>query len=304
MFPQLLRALPKSGGWMDTVKKILAFIELAMAFKFLSNADMVEHWGLLKREVFIGIWSLIALGLALYLLGVFDKRYSFAGMAAIRNGEQLPMRKILGVLVLLFAAYLVQGCVENDGSHNMPLLSGFAPPLSYSIYAGGNSKTGVRPDVINDYGKALQLAREQHKPLLIDFTGWACVNCRRMEEQVWQKPEVAALIKDRFILVSLYVDDRQKLAAEKQFSYKGADGTQKDIRTVGDKWAAFQSENFGQATQPLYAILNPDEKLMNNPVGYTPKEDEYKAWLECGLAAAGYTSGTGVQVAKAPAGLP
>lgn len=281
MFPNWLASLPKSGGWLDTVKKVLAFVEVALAFKFLSNADLVMHWGLLKREVFIGIWILTGLGLTLYLFGVLRLPHDYKGMK-IGTG-----RKIAGVLALLFTLYLVPG-VTSTKYANLKLLSGFPPPLSYSIYGKQNVHgKGLEPNVINDYEQALQMAKEQGKPLLIDFTGWACVNCRKMEENVWTQPEVYNYIKENFILVSLYVDDREKLPLEQRFTYTAADGKQKQLITVGDKWATFQAENFNQVTQPLYVIMDTSERLLNHPVGYTPDAGKYVEWLKCGKEAFG-----------------
>ncbi len=280
IFPHWLQALPKSGGWLDTVKKILAFLELALAFKFLSNADLVMHWGLLKREVFIAIWALIAAGLALYLFGVIHLPHDFKGMKISRA------RKIMGIVALLFTLYLIPGITQTKYA-NLQLLSGFPPPLNYSVYGMHNAKNkGLEANVMNDYDKALQLAKEQNKLVLIDFTGWACVNCRKMEENVWTQPQVSNYIKENFILVSLYVDDRQLLPVEKRFTYKTKDDNNKDINTLGDKWATFEAENFNQVTQPLYVILNTDEKLMNKPVGYTPDASKYRSWLQCGNDAA------------------
>ncbi|MDB5199198.1 MAG: hypothetical protein JWO92_1161 [Chitinophagaceae bacterium] len=293
MFPDWLKTLPKSGGWMEVVKKSLAFVELALAVKFLSNADLVKHWGILKREIFIGLWIIIASGLALYLFSPlirafikFLVRYWKTPVPVFTMAGVFKKfskgRLVFGMIALLFALYLIPG-VTKSSSANLQLLSGFPPPLSYSIYGKENiNGKGVAPAVINDYDKAVQLSREQHKPILIDFTGWACVNCRKMEEQVWIKPEIAELIKNKFILVSLYVDDRKKLPADQQFIFKNKDG-EKDITTVGDKWATFQAENFKQVTQPLYVILSPEGKLINNPVGYTPNVTTYKKWLECGI---------------------
>ena len=136
--------------------------------------------------------------------------------------------------------------------------------------------------MVNDFEKALQLSKEQHKPIMIDFTGWACVNCRKMEENVWSQPDVLNYIKNNFILVSLYVDDKEKLPVEQRFTYTTKDSTSKEIETIGDKWATFQAENFNQVTQPLYAILDNNEKLLNHPVGYTPDAKEYLEWLKCG----------------------
>ena len=284
IFPNLLKALPKSGGWLDTVKKVLAFAELAFAFKFLSNADLVMHWGILKREVFIGIWILISAALTLYLFGIIRLPHDYKGMKISKG------RKAIGIIALLFTLYLIPGVFNKQLSffvlhgkpenYNLKLLSGFPPPFSYSIYTTANLKNGIlEADVMNDYAKALQLSKQTHKPLLIDFTGWACVNCRKMEENVWTKPEVYNYIKQNFILVSLYVDDRTLLPAEQRFSYQTKTNSTKEIKSEGDKWATFQTENFNQTTQPLYAIINNDEKLVNNPVGYTPDVQEYLHWL-------------------------
>ncbi len=270
LFPHWMNRLPRSGGWLGTVKKTLAFVELGLALKFLSNADLVKHWGILKRETFIGLWILIASLLALYLLGVLKLgKYK----ETIGKG-----RMIAGAFVLLFALYLTHGLTQTRYA-NLQLLSGFPPPLSYSIYGKDNVKNkGFEPDVINDYSKAVALSKQQHKPILIDFTGWACVNCRKMEEQVWTRPEVAGLIKQKFILVSLYVDDRKPLPASEQFVYDG-----KEVRTTGDLYALMESRNFKQVTQPLYAIIGENGKLMNWPVGYTPDAVRYRDWLECGI---------------------
>ncbi len=280
IFPDWLQSLPKSGGWLDTVKKVLAFLELALAFKFLSNADLVMHWGLLKREVFIGIWILIGSGLTLYLFGILRLPHDYKGMKIPKG------RKVVGVFALLFTLYLLPGVTQTKYA-NLQWLSGFPPPFSYSIYGKDNVHgKGLEANVINDYDKALALSKEQNKPLLIDFTGWACVNCRKMEENVWTEPEVYNYIKENFILVSLYVDDREKLPVENRIlNYQTKDGNTKDINSVGDKWATFQAENFNQVTQPLYVILDTKEILLNNPVGYTPDASEYLKWLQCGKAA-------------------
>ncbi len=279
MFPNWLKSLPRSGGWLDTVKKILAFIELALAFKFLSNADLVEHWGLLKREVFIAIWLLVAIGLGLYLFGWLRLPHDYKGQKISAT------RKVLGILSFLFALYLIPGLTSTSFA-NLKLLSGFPPPLSYSIYGSTNVQgKGVEAHVTNNFREAVQLAEKENKPILIDFTGWACVNCRKMEEQVWTLPEISALLNNNFILVSLYVDDRKKLAPADRFTYTFSDGKEKDIETIGDKWATFQTENFGRSTQPLYVILNSSGELLTHPIGYTPNAREYEEWLKCGLKA-------------------
>lgn len=272
LFPNWLHSLPKSGGWLDVVKKVLAFVELALAFKFLSNADMVMHWGILKREVFVGLWFIIALLLAAYLFGWLhlphDEKKKPVSLA----------RKLIGSIAVLFALYLLGGLLQPQQVH-LKLLSGFPPPVSYSLQSSSYKKI---PHVINNYEEALALSKQQHKPLLLDFTGWACVNCRKMEENVWTHPEVYEYINEHFILVSLYVDDRKKLPIEKRFTYKTSSGSEKNIETIGDLWAQFEIENFQQASQPLYVILNANQQLINEPIGYTPDAKQYLAWLECG----------------------
>jgi thiol:disulfide interchange protein DsbD len=174
---------------------------------------------------------------------------------------------------------------------NLSLVSGFPPPHCYSLYQ--HPVNCEEP--LKDYEEALQLARKTNKPLLIDFTGWACVNCRKMEENVWPQPEVRALM-EQYVLVSLYVDDKQKLPASRQFMYTTRDGADMRITTVGEKWSVFQSENFSASSQPWYVLLSPEEKLLTPPVGYTPDAEEYAAWLKCGLDA--QRSGSGGTVPK------
>lgn len=276
IFPNWLQKLPKSGGWLDTVKKVLAFAEVAFAFKFLSNADLVMHWGLLKREVFMAIWILVSAGLTLYSFGFLRLPHDYKGMK-ISTG-----RKILGFVALAFTIYLIPG-VTNTKAANLKLLSGFAPPFSYSIYGKHNVNLNViEANVINDYNKALAIAKEQNKPLLIDFTGWACVNCRKMEENVWTVDSVSNYIKQNFVLLSLYVDDKEKLSVEKRFTYTAKDKSVKDINTLGDLWSTFQTENFEKTAQPLYVILDNNEKLLTFPIPYTPNYKTYLEWLKCG----------------------
>jgi len=277
IFPNWLENLPKSGGWLDTVKKVLAFVEVALALKFLSNADLVSHWGLLKREVFIALWIIVCIGLALYAFGLLRLPHDYKGQK-ISTG-----RKTIGVIAILFVVYLAPGLTKTKYA-NLTLLSGIVPPLSYSVYADETRFKGLEPNVINDYDKALAMAKAQHKPLFIDFTGWACANCRRMEEQVWTNEDVAKIIQEQFILVSLYVDDKAKLPVEKRvMNYKTKDGNVKDIITIGDKYATFESENFDQVSQPLYAMLDNNEKLLAFPIGATFDAKKYLNWLECGV---------------------
>jgi len=277
LFPQWLGSLPKSGGWLGSVKVVLGFLELAMAIKFLSNADLVEQWGIVKREVFIGFWVLIGILIVLYLMG------------KIRFPHDSPVKKPgairLGFLVFFGAAtlYLIPG-LTNTAAANLTLISGFPPPLCYSVYKDPvNCSKGV--ETLRDYEGALTLAKKLHKPLLIDFTGWACVNCRRMEENVWTDPEVRKRMLDSFVVVSLYVDERRQLPASAQMVFTTKDGGKKNIITVGDKWATFQSENFNAVSQPQYAIVSPNEKMLTYTKGYTPVASKFVDWLNCGLEA-------------------
>ena len=273
LFPQWLNSLPKSGSWLNTVKVVLGFIELALALKFLSNADLVAHWSVIKREIFFGAWILIFLGLFTYLMGWIRFPHDSAGQK-ISWG-----RKGFAFLVLAFTLYIMPG-VTNTKAANISLVSGFPPPVCYSIY-----QDPINCDEpLKDYDQALKLAKEQGKPILIDFTGWACVNCRKMEENVWTKPEVQELM-EKYILVSLYVDDKEVLPASKQMSYTTKSGSKTTIKTVGEKWSLFQTENFNATSQPWYVAISPDEKLLTAPVGYTPDAGQYAAWLKCGLLA-------------------
>lgn len=276
LFPQWLQSLPKSGGWLTTVKIVLGFLELALAVKFLSNADLVKQWHLLPREVFMGIWVLIGLAIVLYLTGI------------IRFGGPKPKFSGVRIFAIVFFAlctlYLVPG-ITNTKYARLTLISGFPPPLCYSIYDHSvNCDSGVKP-IENDYEGALALAKAENKPVLIDFTGWACVNCRRMEENVWVDEEVKNLMKNEFIVVSLYVDERKQLPASEQFEYNSPTSGPKSIVTVGDKWATFQAENFFAVAQPQYAIITPDERALTKTKGYTSEASEFRDWLNCGLDA-------------------
>jgi thiol:disulfide interchange protein DsbD len=276
LFPNWLNALPKSGGWLNTVKVVLGFLEVALAFKFLSNADLVEHWGLIKRELFIGIWMVCAAGIALYLFGFIRFPHDGPKGQKIAKGNWL-----FGLLSVAAFIYLAPG-LTNTPAANLKLLSGFPPPLFYSYYDKGTSAP-LGLEAYKDFDQGMAAAKASGKPLMIDFTGWACVNCRKMEEQVWSTPEVFELLSQEYVLVSLYVDDRKALLADEQFSYAQPNGRIKKLKTVGDKWATFQTINFKNNSQPYYILLDEDLNMLNKPVGYTPDVDEYAEWLTAGL---------------------
>lgn len=272
-FPRMMNKLPKSGGWLNSVKVVLGFIEVALAFKFLSNADLVSHWGLLKREIFFAIWAVCSFGIFIYLMGWLKFPHDSPGKIKISK-----VRGLLAVVFLVLAGYFGYGIVKGS---NPKLASGFAPPLFYSVYPQ-DSHCPLGLDCYHDFEEAKEVARETGKPIMIDFTGWACVNCRKMEEHVWPEKEVYDLISSEFVLVSLYVDDKEMLPEEEQYisAFSG-----KKIRTVGNKWSDFQSSYFGVNSQPYYVLISPDGKLLNQPSPYEPDVNKYADFLKCGLDA-------------------
>lgn len=275
LFPQALQSLPKSGGWMNTVKVVLGFVELALALKFLSKADLVSKTFLLKRELFIVIWILVALGLALYLFGVIR----------FPHDDKKPKisitRKILGVLGLGFVIYLVQGLIPSERP-KLQLLSGILPPLNVSYFHDEKDGIlGMHPE--HDFFKAVELAKKEDKPILIDFTGYGCENCRKMEEFVWSEGDILPILQNDVVLASLYVDDKEELPEDQKTKIDLGDGQVKKVKTIGDRWSLFQQVNFNNNSQPHYVLITPDGKVINTPVsGYMPKED-FKKFLECGV---------------------
>ena len=267
LFPGMMTALPKSGGWLNSVKVVLGFIELIFAFKFLSNADLVAHWGILKREVFLGIWALLGAGLFIYLIG----KLRFPHDSAVLKLS--PLRILAAGLALLFTGYTLYGVAGND----LTFFSGFPPPKFYSYI---KTRSAVEP-IKNDYEAALAKAKAEGKPLMIDFTGWACVSCRRMEEKVWPDYEVLRRLSEDYVIVSLYVDDRQLLPENEQYV---SDITGKKVRTLGNKFSDMQVRYFHANTQPYYVLVSPDEKLLTTPLSYTPNVEEYVSFLDCGLS--------------------
>ena len=275
LFPQALQSLPKSGGWMNTVKVVLGFIELALALKFLSKADLVSKTFLLKRELFIGIWIVIAIGLALYLFGKIKFPHDD------KNEKISTTRKILGILSFGFVVYLVQGLIPAERP-KLQLLSGILPPINVSYFHDEKDGIlGMHPE--HDYYKAIELAKKENKPVLIDFTGYGCENCRKMEEFVWSEPDVLPTLQNEVVLASLYVDDKEDLPEAEQTKIDMGNGQMKKIKTIGDKWSMFQQVNFNNNSQPHYVLVTPDGKVINTPVsGYMPKED-FKKFLDCGI---------------------
>jgi thiol:disulfide interchange protein DsbD len=272
LFPAWLNSLPKSGGWMNTVKVVLGFLELALALKFLSNADMVGGWGILKREVFLGIWIILFVLLTLYLFRIL--RFPHDGP----KGKLPVVRKGIGVVSAAFSVYLLSGLFTFS---DLKLLSGFPPPHFYSVFET-ESDCPLGIDCFKDFREGLAHAQKVDKPILLDFTGWACVNCRKMEENVWSEGDIYPILKEDFVLISLYIDDRSALPEDQQFDFRFDSGRIKSIQTIGQKWGTFQSINFNAASQPYYVLLSPDLEVLNKAVQYTDR-DTYRNWLLQGL---------------------
>jgi thiol:disulfide interchange protein DsbD len=281
LFPGLLKSLPKSGGWLNSVKIVLGFLELALALKFLSQADLVIHWNLLKYEIFLGLWVIIFLGLFLYLIGIIR----FQGEKPI--GKFSKFRIVFSIVVGGWIIYLSSGFMTNEMGNSyrsLNLLSGLLPPTGYSYAYESTSPPGLTCE--HDFNIALERARRENKPLLIDFTGKACVNCRKMVEQVW--PKVQGLLQSEFVIVSLYVDEKKELPADLKEVYRTRwSGVEKEIETYGDMWSAFEIETFNSNSQPLYVIIDPmtngEEELMNEPLAGMVSEEEFRNWLKEGI---------------------
>lgn len=270
-FPGWLNSLPRSGGWLNSVKVVLGFIEVALALKFLSNADLVEQWGLIKRETFLIIWIVILIGLGLYLLG------------KIKFPHDSPIKKLsktrigMAALSFIFAIYLIPGIFGQP----LSLVSGFPPPDFYSYGYEGHCPLDLA--CVHDYEEGLEIAKQTGKPLMLDFTGWACVNCRKMEEQVWSQPEVLEKLQRDYIVVSLYVDEKADLPEADQYEYT-SNGRKKKVKTVGDKWAHFQISCFGSNAQPKYILMNHNEEMLKKQtVGYDPDVSKFVNFLDAGL---------------------
>src|SRR5690554_943354 len=287
MFPGWLNSMPRSGGWMNTVKVSLGFLELALAFKFLSNADLVlqKHW--LEREVFLAIWIVVFGAWAIYLFGKIQLPHD-SKIEKISVG-----RLFMALLVSTFTVYMIPGLWGAP----LKLISGFPPPLTYaeSPYGVGNSRGGGNaileiPDgakegphgivAFTDYEKGMAYAANENKPVLLDFTGFACVNCRKMEDYVWSETPILNILKNDVVLISLYVDDKKYLPENQQYI---SPTTGKKIKTIGNKWSDFQIEKYQANAQPYYIVLDNKGNSLNNPTGYTPNVAEYEEWLKEGV---------------------
>lgn len=287
-FPAWLNSLPRSGSWMTSVKVVLGFLELALALKFLSVADMTSGWGILKYELFMGLWVLIFAAMTAYLFGLFR----FPHDSPVKKLS--PTRMGFAILSLLWTIYIATGFnIDRDiNSYSIPkAISGITPPASYNFFLEQNeldpailakypSFTKCANDIncFKDYYDGVSYANEVGKPVLLDFTGYGCVNCRKTEDYIWKDEGVKKTLSEDYVLVSLYVDDRKKLK-ETLVSKMSGD----KIRNVGNKWADFQIVNFKQNSQPLYVPMSPGQQVLSAPRGYEEGVDNYQQFLDCGL---------------------
>jgi len=299
LFPSMLNSMPKSGGWLNSVKVVLGLLELALALKFLSNVDLAYHWNWLDREVFLSLWIVIFGLMGLYLIG----QIRFANDSELKF-MSVP-RTIFAIIVFAFVIYMVPGLWGAP----LKSISAFLPPsatqdfdlsniqsgtATLSMESGKDSKTRKYYDIFHergtpkgfdpyyDYEEGLAAAKEAGKPAIVDFTGWSCVNCRKMEANVWTDPVVADLLRNEFVMIELFVDDRTELATEEQFisEYSG-----KKIRTIGHKWSDFQASEFASNSQPLYVIVNGEGKVLTTPSGADYNPSNYADFLREGIEA-------------------
>ena len=265
MFPTVLKRAPKSGSWMNTLKVVLGFVEVAFALKFLSVADMAYGWHLLSREAFLIIWILLALLLGLYLLGVLR--------LPIDNGSR-PKRNIvktvLALICLAFAAYMVPGILGKP----LKAVSAFAPPMSMQHIHLYDEQVEAQ---FTDYETGMAYAKAHNKPVLIDFTGYGCVNCREMEMNVWNDPQVAKRLREDFVLISLFVDDKTSLPQRVKVEEYGRTTT---LRTIGDKWSYLQRKRFGANVQPFYVLCSPDGEPLAPPYSYDTDVEKFLKFLD------------------------
>ena len=270
-FPGWLNSLPKSGGWLNSVKVSLGFLELALALKFLSNVDLAYHWGFLRREIFISLWVIIFALWGFYLLG----KLKFSHDSEVSH-VSVP-RLIFAILVLTFTVYLIPGIWGAP----LKLISGFPPPEFYKEWI--TEKSSHCPHNLtcfHDYEEGMNYAKEQGKPVIVDFTGWSCVNCRKMEDNVWSDPEILKRLSEKYVLISLYVDDKEALPEGQQYT---SPLTGKKIRTTGNKWSDLQATRYTTNSQPYYVLLDNKGHLLAKPRGYTPDIKTYGRFLDEGL---------------------
>ena len=275
-FPGYLNSLPSSGGWLNNVKVVLGLVEIGFAFKFLSNADLVLQLGLLQRELFIAIWVAVCLSIAIYLFGWINLPHD-------SKTERIGVfRFSTGLVFLTLSIYLLPGMWGAP----VNLISGFPPPAFYSEWSGAGAEGGHSASNVEalyrDSAEGLEVAIEKGKPMLLDFTGWACVNCRKMEEQVWTDPRVAKILTEDVVLVSLYVDDRTELP-EDEWRKEEYGGKEFNIKTIGKKWSYMQASEYNRNAQPYYVMVDHNGDQIGESAGYDSNPDVFINYLKDAL---------------------
>ena len=267
LFPSWLKSMPRSGGWMNQVKVVLGFLELAFALKFFSVADLAYGWRLLDRETFLALWIVIFALLGLYLLGKVrfphDDDKSHVSVPGF----------FMALISLAFAVYMIPGLWGAP----LKAVSAFAPPMKTQDF---NLYTKEVRAKFDDYDAGMEYAKQQKKPVMVDFTGFGCVNCRKMELAVWIDPKVSNIIENDYVLISLYVDDKKPLPTPMTVT---ENGTERILKTVGDKWSYLQRSKFGANAQPFYVLLNNEGKPLNKSYSYNENIDKYVEFLQKGL---------------------
>jgi thiol:disulfide interchange protein len=267
IFPSMMKNLPKSGGWLNTVKVVLAFLELALALKFLSVADMAYHWGILDREVFLVLWIVIFALLGIYLLG----KLRFAHDSVVEKVSVL--RTFLAIISLSFALYMIPGLWGAP----LKAISAFSPPINTQDF---NLYDGTVHAKFENYEEGMMYAKKHNKPVIVDFTGWGCVNCRNMELAVWSDPRVKEKLENDYVLISLFVDDKKPLPKELQ---RVSEFSGNRLRSVGNLWSDLQISKFGQSSQPYYFALDNKGKPLTGPTAYELDVDKFLLFLDNGL---------------------
>jgi thiol:disulfide interchange protein DsbD len=293
MFPSWLKSMPKSGGWLNSVKVVLGFLELALALKFLSNVDLAYHWNWFDREVFLVLWISISGLLALYLLGKLRLPHD----SEITHIS--PFRLMLAIITIAFTVYLIPGLWGAP----LKSVAAFLPPMQsqdfdlYTPSLGGGATSSAKPehsdkkysdifhapyglDAYFDYEEGVAMAKKENKPIMIDFTGHACVNCRKMEATVWSDKNVLDLLRNEYVLIQLYVDDKTELPESEQTvsAFSG-----KKIKTIGNKWSDYQASKFNSNSQPYYVLLDPEENLLITPQGAEYDVDKFAEYLKTAI---------------------
>ena len=277
LFPTMLKSAPRSGNWMNSIKVMLGFLELAFSLKFLSVADLAYGWGILDREVFLCLWIVIFAMMGLYMLNIIrlphdEDEYDEDGNIVTRPRTSIT-RLVVGMVSLAFALYMVPGLWGAP----CKAVSAFAPPVNTQDFNLHSQEVTPKFD---DYDMAMAYAKEKNMPVMLDFTGYGCVNCRKMEAAVWTAPEVAEIINNKYILVTLHVDDKTPLPEPIVVT---ENGQERKLRTVGDRWSYLQRYKFGANAQPFYVLLGPDGKPLAPSYSFNEDVNAYIEWLNSGL---------------------